>query len=234
LFIVVLGQGVGGVDVEGGARGAAAGRGRGGRVLLGLGVRGQKGREEQGGGRGGGWRDAVLEDLLAALARASPSSSSNDQSIVFASLEGMHRLLPVYKDGFLLVRYLRALTQVLAFAPLEEGDDAVRVVALRTLLLVLGQCHVVIHQHALETLAQVLRVYLLLERREGEKQTEEDRMVMGLCREVAGVLREGCKGQARQGLEAFVRGLGEEGSYGMELHRIWPRESRSGIVEEGE
>ena len=202
--------------------------------LLRLTLMEQQEKQQQGGGRGGGWRDAVLEDLLAALARASPSSSSNDQSIVFASLEGMHRLLPLYKDGFLLVRYLRALTQVLAFAPLEEGDDAVRVVALRTLLLVLGQCHVVIQQHALETLAQVLRVYLLLERRGGEKQTEEDRMVIRLCREVAGVLREGCKGQARQGLEAFVQGLGEEGSYSTELNGIWPRESGRGIVEEGE
>ena len=57
---------------------------------------------------------------------------------------------------------------------------------------------------------------------------------MALCREVAGVLREGCKGQARQGLEAFVQGLREEGGYDTELSGIWPSESRSGIVEEGE
>jgi hypothetical protein len=203
--------------------------------LLRLTLREQQVQQRGGEGGGGGWRDAVLEDLLAALARASPSSSRNDQGIMFALLEGMHRLLPLYKDGFLLVRYLRALTQVLAFAPLEEGDDAVRVVALRTLLLVLGQCHVVIHQHALESLAQVLRVYLLLVRRGEEEQTEEDRMVMCLCREVACVLREGCKGPARQGLEAFVQGLREEGGYNTELSGIWLNESSSsGNVEEGE
>lgn len=196
--------------------------------LLRLTAREQQAQAQQrGGGGGGGWRDAVLEDLLAALARASPSSSSNDQSIMFALLEGLYRLVPLYQEGFLLMRYLRALTQVLAYAPLEEGDDAVRVVALRTLLLVLGQCQVVIHQHALETLAQVLRMYLLLVRRGEETQTEEDRMVMGLCREVAGVLREGCKGQARQGLEAFVEGLRDEGGYATELNEIWPNSSSS-------
>lgn len=167
----------------------------------------------------GDFRDAILQDLLAALTRASPSK---DPRITFALLEGLHRLVPLYSQDYHLVRYLRALTQALMFVPLEEGDAAVRVAALRTILLVLAQCHVMIHQHAFETLAQVLRLYLLLVRR-GEKQTEADHIVSSLCRDVANVIREKCPRHTLVNLESFIKTLREEGGYDTELDSIWPQ-----------
>ncbi len=161
------------------------------------------------------WRGVVLEDLIAALARAAPG----EQGVVFALLEGLHRLVPLFGEGYLLVRYYRPLTQVLTMAPLEEGEDAVRLVALRTLLLVLRQCDVMVHQHALETLAQVLRVYLLLSRR-GDRRTATDRETMALCAEVATVLRTESKGR-EEALEAFVQGVVKEGGYEEELSVFW-------------
>lgn len=126
-----------------------------------------------------------------------------------------------------------------------------RIIALRTLVLVLGQCAPMAHQLAHETLAQILRLYVTIVRCEGcgRARGKHDEVILALCRHVGVALAGACAEQrerrrrqrqeeeeeeegggegAADSLRAWVASLAAHGC--KELEGFWEEE---GPVEEG-